>query len=416
MRQPESRATPRPTTALGRGDVPTGSRAGPLLVALAARPPATCICARTHHAAPQQRPLTPTAWIRPGGTVWLRVSSRPRWIRNPSARGREGEPPVGEQRPDRGLDRADHGGDRAGDRDEAQVAVVREEEDRRRDRQRQGPPLRPEQLRDHAGRGCYDLDAPLRRRERAARRRHRRTCAVPRAAPDGAPPTGRAPTAPRTMVSRRSRSAVASGPAGTPAAPRSCRPDHLEPQLGQPEAPGQQRPDQLDRLQPLERDGPGTPPQQPLVDPQLPPDDVVAGDQPAHHRADQHQPPPRSHGEQPPLRCPGSGSPARRWRRWPARRGRPPRSSGVSGCSAARRGSGGEPGGGRCQAPWDGHRPSARASPRAARRSRSRAASSGGRPGILASVAAAAVCSCTVASPNSRSTGPAVTSTNCIRP
>ena len=62
------------------------------------------------------------------------------------------------------------------------------------------------------------------------------------------------------------------------------------------------------------------------------------------------------------------------------------------------------------------HRPAAFASPRAASRSRSRAASSRSSPGIRASLAAAAVCSFTVASRKARSTGPAVTSTNCIRP
>ncbi len=83
---------------------------------------------------------------------------------------------------------------------------------------------------------------------------------------------------------------------------------------------------------------------------------------------------------------------------------RPERTSGDSGCS-------------RCHLARLGrHRPAAFASPRAASRSRSRAASSRSRPGIRASLAAAAVCSFTVASRNARSTGPAVTSTNCIRP
>lgn len=60
--------------------------------------------------------------------------------------------------------------------------------------------------------------------------------------------------------------------------------------------------------------------------------------------------------------------------------------------------------------------PAARASPRAVNCSRRRPASVTDNPGNLASVAAAAVCSRTVAMPNSRSTSPAVTSTNCIRP
>src|SRR5690606_34454578 len=61
------------------------------------------------------------------------------------------------------------------------------------------------------------------------------------------------------------------------------------------------------------------------------------------------------------------------------------------------------------------HSPSPRSSPRAVSRSRSRDASAGSGPGTWASVPAAAVWSCTVASPSARSTGPAVTSTNCIR-
>ena len=63
-----------------------------------------------------------------------------------------------------------------------------------------------------------------------------------------------------------------------------------------------------------------------------------------------------------------------------------------------------------------GHKPAARASPRAVRLSRRRAASAAGNPGTRASEAAAAVCMRTVANPKARSTGPAVTSTNCIRP
>ena len=48
--------------------------------------------------------------------------------------------------------------------------------------------------------------------------------------------------------------------------------------------------------------------------------------------------------------------------------------------------------------------------------SRSRVASSGTKPGIRASLAAAAVCMRTVIRPKARSIGPAVTSTNCMRP
>ncbi len=62
------------------------------------------------------------------------------------------------------------------------------------------------------------------------------------------------------------------------------------------------------------------------------------------------------------------------------------------------------------------HRPAASASPSSASRSRRRAASARLRPGMRASLAAAAVCMCTVASPKDRSNGPALTSMNCIRP
>lgn len=62
------------------------------------------------------------------------------------------------------------------------------------------------------------------------------------------------------------------------------------------------------------------------------------------------------------------------------------------------------------------HSPAERASPSSVRRSRRRSASAGSRPGMRASVAAAAVCSCTPARPNRRSSGPEVTSTSCIRP
>ena len=82
-----------------------------------------------------------------------------------------------------------------------------------------------------------------------------------------------------------------------------------------------------------------------------------------------------------------------------------PRSTGVSGCSrwnAASR----WPADADARRVLVGHRPADAASPRAASRSRSRAASAGTRPGMRASVAAAAVCSCTVASPNRRSSGP----------
>src|SRR5690606_30755992 len=62
------------------------------------------------------------------------------------------------------------------------------------------------------------------------------------------------------------------------------------------------------------------------------------------------------------------------------------------------------------------HRPASLDSPRSLRRSRSREASSGGRPGIEASVCAEAVWSWTLATFAQRSIGPAWTSTYCMRP
>ena len=70
----------------------------------------------------------------------------------------------------------------------------------------------------------------------------------------------------------------------------------------------------------------------------------------------------------------------------------------------------------RVRAPGLRHRPAVLSSPRAARRSRSAAASGGKRPGMVASVVAAAVCNCTVAIPSQRSMGPARRSTICMRP
>ena len=98
------------------------------------------------------------------------------------------------------------------------------------------------------------------------------------------------------------------------------------------------------------------------------------------------------------------------------RRRRPssPRSTGVSGCR--RRKLPGSGGGRRRRV--GGHAEACRASPRRGRPA-GRAAGPprrGPGRGSTASVAAAAVCSWTVASPNRRSSGPAVTSTNCIRP
>src|SRR5699024_281684 len=66
-----------------------------------------------------------------------------------------------------------------------------------------------------------------------------------------------------------------------------------------------------------------------------------------------------------------------------------------------------------CGLLWSAHRPASLASPRSVSRSRSRDASSGGRPGIEASVCAEAVWSWTLATLAHRSSGPAWTSTYC---
>ncbi|MNW54060.1 hypothetical protein D3C74_316460 [compost metagenome] len=63
-----------------------------------------------------------------------------------------------------------------------------------------------------------------------------------------------------------------------------------------------------------------------------------------------------------------------------------------------------------------GHSPANRASPRDARRSRRRSASAGSSPSIDASVAGDAVCSWTCAIRSLRASGPACTSTYCMRP
>ena len=63
-----------------------------------------------------------------------------------------------------------------------------------------------------------------------------------------------------------------------------------------------------------------------------------------------------------------------------------------------------------------GHNPAAWASPRSVSRLRSRWATSGGSPGTCALLDGDAVCIRTTVRPAARSSGPAVTSTSCIRP
>ena len=97
-----------------------------------------------------------------------------------------------------------------------------------------------------------------------------------------------------------------------------------------------------------------------------------------------------------------------------ARSARPPRSSGVAGCS-------------RCHSPSArlvprdrtgrcAHSPARRLSASATSWSRSRSASSTAGPGSVTAVAAAAVTNLSSASPSARATGPRLMSTSCIRP
>ena len=193
--------------------------------------------------------------------------------------------------------------------------------------------------------------------------------------------------------------------------------------FGQAERAGQERPHHVYRLDPGHGELPGVAAQQSGLDPQRGTIQLPAGDQPVDHGRDH-----RYHGQAPVVQVrpvgaelPGRGDahdgqhshggPAgahqRRQRVQPV-----PLAGHRSGWAGhVPRRAGHFPVPGRA-----GHRPAAFASPSAARRSRSRAASSRSSPGIRASLAAAAVCSLTVASRNARSTGPAVTSTNCIRP
>ncbi len=178
-------------------------------------------------------------------------------------------------------------------------------------------------------------------------------------------------------------------------------------QFGQSERAGQERPHHVYRLDPGHRQLPGVAAQQAGLDPQRGPVQLPAGDQPVDHGRDH-----RHHGQPPVVQVrpvvaelPGRGD---------AHDGQHP-DRGPAGAHERRQRVQPVPLAGHVPG-RAGHRPAAFASPRAASRSRSRAASSRSSPGIRASLAAAAVCSLTVASRNARSTGPAVTSTNCIRP
>ena len=397
------------------GTVPTGS--SPARCSACSSRPATPAIVHVGPypavAPPQQRPL---ARRRPGSVRAARSGCASRAGRGGGAGRRaaaaSGEPPVAEQRADRRLDRADHRGHRAGDGDEA--------ERRARWRRRRSGPRWPAAANHHCGRSSCEMTRSRllivwTSRSGAAAGARRAAGAVASAPPalDGRCRRGRCrpPGAPGSArPSRRSRSAR--GLVDGQERQRRLglgRADHLEPQLGQPEERG---PAAAGPARPTAAAPAGWPGyaarQQALVDAQLPADHVVAGDQPAHHRPDQHQHGDRRRRPGASAACPGSGSPARRWRRPPARRAGPPRSSGRERVQPAARL---DPGG---LEPVTGPPPGPRRA-RPAGRAAGPPPPAAGR-GSSRRVAAAAVCSCTVASPNSRSIGPAVTSTNCIRP
>ena len=188
-----------------------------------------------------------------------------------------------------------------------------------------------------------------------------------------------------------------------PVAPAGTGQSH--PQLGQPEDTGQERANDIDGLDPAQWQLPGVAPEQARLDPQggtvkRPPrdepfDEAHNHDYPEQRRLDDERgqvaaPAGRVFGQDQQQDHPDAPT-HDDWRQW------------VQLLPPSHR---------RSQA----QRPAAFASPSAARRSRRRAASACSRPGMRASLAAAAVCSFTVESLKNRSTGPAVTSTNCIRP
>ncbi len=183
----------------------------------------------------------------------------------------------------------------------------------------------------------------------------------------------------------------------------------LDPQLGQPDEPGQQRLHDVDGLQPVQPGLALLPVQDPGAQMQGLVVDRVRRHPPGQQReaqADQHDADEEPEGDRAlqPVRQPFAAGHA-----VPALLQQDDRRQGddLPAPDEGREG---------VQPLPVGHSPASRASPRRASRSRSRAASSGGRPGIEASVPGDAVCSCTRAIPNRRSIGPASTSTYCIRP
>ncbi len=154
------------------------------------------------------------------------------------------------------------------------------------------------------------------------------------------------------------------------------------------EHPREARLDDVDRLELGARKAFGVPPQEPGLDLEVVAVDPPARDEPHHEPECDRDPDDADLGQR-----------AARYVTEDERRQEQDRDRDRPATAANERGQ-------RMQSPPAvvfGHNPAALASPRAASRSRSRAASSGWSPGMRASLAAAAVWSFTVASPNDRS-------------
>ena len=189
---------------------------------------------------------------------------------------------------------------------------------------------------------------------------------------------------------------------GVPAA------DHLEPQLGQPQDPGVEGAHDVHRLHPGQRDAAAAGGEHPALDLELGAGDPVAHGPPRQVAQQERggDPDAEQQGDGPVVEAAPRALLAEQreqdQRELPASQQRGQRVQPDPAVGEWRRSG--------------SHTPAWRASPRAARRSRRRVASAASRPGTVASVAAAAVCIVTVASPSLRSSGPAVTSTYCMRP
>ena len=201
-------------------------------------------------------------------------------------------------------------------------------------------------------------------------------------------------------------------------------PDHLDAQFGEPERAGDERADDIDRLQPRQRYPPALAGEDAVLQSQITTLDAPPAAQPRqvagecrngqHDGDDQQELGARETPAAQAVLSRDGGDDAEcappAQHRCERMQARPfgARNSGQRGRRSRRNGR-------VCRESFP-HRPAARASPSIARRSRNRSASAAGSPGTRASLAAAAVCRRTVARPHRRSSGPATTSTNCMRP